>query len=101
MAKRQRHRLTAREVQTTTKDICDGFGLWVQYTKQYDSRSWLFRYRFDGADDQMGLGSVLVTSLAEARKRADEARNLIARESIRASRATRRSATALKRRKIG
>jgi integrase len=79
MAKRQRHRLTAREVQTTTKDICDGFGLWVQYTKQYDSRSWLFRYRFDGADDQMGLGSVLVTSLAEARKRADEARNLIAR----------------------
>jgi integrase len=79
MAKRQKHRLTAREVQTATKDLCDGFGLWVQYTKQYDSRSWLFRYRFDGADGQIGFGSTMTTSLAEVRKRAQEARDLIAR----------------------
>lgn len=79
MAKRQKHRLTAREVQTATKDLCDGFGLWVQYTKQYDSRSWLLRYRFDGSDRQIGLGSTVTTSLAEARKRAQEARDLVAR----------------------
>jgi integrase len=79
MAKRQKHRLTAREVQHATRDLGDGFGLWVQYTPKYDSRSWLFRYRFDGADKQIGLGSVLVTSLSEARRRAEEARNLISR----------------------
>jgi integrase len=79
MAKRQKHRLTAKEVQNATKDLADGFGLWVQYSPKYDSRSWLFRYRFGGADEQIGLGSVLVTSLAEARKRAQEARDFIAR----------------------
>jgi integrase len=79
MAKRQKHRLTAKEVQNATKDLADGFGLWLQYTPKYDSRSWLFRYRFDSADRQMGLGSTITTSLAEARRRAQEARDLIAR----------------------
>lgn len=80
MAKRQKHRLTAKEVLTTKKDLCDGFGLWVQYSEPYDSRSWLFKFRFDRVDDQMGFGSVLTVSLAEARKRAEEARNLRDRE---------------------
>jgi integrase len=79
MAKRQKHRLTVKEVQNATKDLADGFGLWLQYTPKYDSRSWLFRYRFDSADRQMGLGSTITTSLAEARKRAQDARDLIAR----------------------
>jgi integrase len=79
MAKRQKHRLTATEVKNATKDLADGFGLWLQYTPKYESRSWLFRYRFDGADRQMGLGSTITTSLAEVRKRAQEARDLIAR----------------------
>jgi hypothetical protein len=39
----------------------------------------LLRYRFDGRARQLGLGSALTTSLAEARKRAQEARDLIAR----------------------
>ena len=79
MAKRQKHRLTVKEVQNATKDLADGFGLWLQYTPKYESRSWLFRYRFDGTDRQMGLGSTITTSLAEARKRAQEVRDLIAR----------------------
>src|ERR1700688_3765782 len=79
MAKRQKHRLTAREGQTTSKDLCDCFVLWVQYSEKYGSRAWLFRYRFDGGDRQMGLGPIQTTSLAEARKRAQEARDLIAR----------------------
>lgn len=77
--RRQANRLTAREIKSADKDVCDGFGLWLQVSHKYGTKSWLFKYRFDGADKQMGLGSVLVTSLAEARKRAQEARDLIAR----------------------
>ncbi len=77
--RRQANRLTAPEIKSATKDVCDGFGLWLQVSHAYGTKSWLFKYRFDGADRQMGLGSVLVTSLAKARKRAQEARDLIAR----------------------
>jgi integrase len=74
-----KNRLTAREVQTATSDLCDGSGLWLQVTPALGGRSWLLRYRFDGKARQLGLGSALTTSLAEARKRAQEARDLIAR----------------------
>jgi integrase len=77
--RRQANRLTTREIKSADKDVCDGFGLWLQVSHKYGTKSWLFKYRFDGADKQMGLGSALVTSLAEARKRAQEARDLIAR----------------------
>ena len=42
-------RLTAREVQTATRDLCDGSGLWLQVTPALGGKSWLLRYRFDGA----------------------------------------------------
>jgi integrase len=74
-----KNRLTAREVQTADKDVCDGSGLWLQVTPALGGKSWLLRYRFDGRARQLGLGSALTTSLAEARKRAQEARDLIAR----------------------
>ena len=74
-----KNRLTAREVQTADKDVCDGSGLWLQVTPDLGGKSWLLRYRFDGKARQLGLGSALTTSLAEARKRAQEARDLIAR----------------------
>jgi integrase len=74
-----KNRLTAREVQTATRDLCDGSGLWLQVTPALGGRSWLLRYRFDGKARQLGFGSALTTSLAEARKRAQEARDLIAR----------------------
>jgi integrase len=74
-----KNRLTAREVQTATRDLCDGSGLWLQVTPALGGRSWLLRYRFDGKARQLGLGSSLTTSLTEARKRAQEARDLIAR----------------------
>ena len=74
-----KNRLTAREVQTADKDVCDGSGLWLQVTPALGGKSWLLRYRFDGRPRQLGLGSALTTSLAEARKRAQEGRDLIAR----------------------
>ncbi len=74
-----RNRLTAREIQAADKDVCDGSGLWLQVTPALGGKSWLLRYRFDGRARQLGLGSALTTSLAEARKRAQEARDLIAR----------------------
>jgi integrase len=74
-----KNRLTAREVQTADKDVCDGSGLWLQVTPVLGGKSWLLRYRFGGKARQLGLGSALTTSLAEARKRAQEARDLIAR----------------------
>src|SRR5580693_8425272 len=74
-----KNRLTAREVQTATSDLCDGSGLWLQVTPALGGKSWLLRYRFDGRARQLGLGSALTTTLAEARKRAQEARDLIAR----------------------
>jgi integrase len=77
VAKRQINRLTDREVRTAKKDRCDGLGLWLQYSPTYDARSWIFRYRFDGIDRQMGLGSALTVSLATARELAQDARNLL------------------------
>ncbi|HTZ68960.1 MAG TPA: integrase arm-type DNA-binding domain-containing protein [Roseiarcus sp.] len=74
-----KNRLTARSVATAIKDVCDGSGLWLQITPTLGGKSWLLRYRFDGRARQLGLGSALTTSLSEARKRAQEARDMIAR----------------------
>jgi integrase len=74
-----KNRLTATEVRSAAKDVCDGSGLWLQVTPALGGKSWLLRYRFGGRARQLGLGSSLTTGLAEARKRAQEARDLIAR----------------------
>jgi len=46
----------------------DGDGLYLSYRATFSTPRWLFRYRFDGKQRVMGLGSYAVLSLADARK---------------------------------
>jgi integrase len=75
--KRQINRLTTAKVRSATKDVCDGYGLWLQVSS-FNTKSWLLRFRLDGKDDSMGLGPLNTTSLAKARERAQKARDLLA-----------------------
>ena len=54
----------------------DGLGLWLQ-VRDADHKSWLFRYTSDGRQRQMGLGTLEMVSLAEARDAALTARRQI------------------------
>jgi len=74
--KRQINRLTATAVRNAKKDVCDGYGLWLQLSR-YDTKSWLFRYMIDGRDLSMGLGPLNTVSLARAREKAQKARELL------------------------
>jgi integrase len=74
--KRQINRLTAVAIKIATKDTCDGYGLWLQVSS-YKTKSWLFRFMIDGKADSMGLGPVKTTSLAKAREKAQQARDLV------------------------
>ena len=51
----------------------DGHGLYLQVSS-FGTKSWLFRYMIDGVPRKMGLGALHTVSLAEARKRAAQAR---------------------------
>ncbi|ODR94218.1 hypothetical protein AUC69_03455 [Methyloceanibacter superfactus] len=55
---------------------CDGLGLWLQVADG-GTKSWLFRYTRHGRARQMGLGALHTVSLAEARERARQARQII------------------------
>jgi integrase len=55
----------------------DGNGLYLQVSKT-GSRSWIFRYTLNGKTREMGLGSVTAFGLAQARERAQRARQLLA-----------------------
>jgi integrase len=54
----------------------DGGGLWLQVTSR-GARTWLFRFRHSGKAHAMGLGPLHTVSLAEARIRARECRQLL------------------------
>ena len=54
----------------------DGGGLYLQVSK-WQTKSWVFRYQIDGKRQQMGLGSINTVSLAEARTRARQMRQII------------------------
>ena len=54
----------------------DGGGLYLCVGSQ-SARSWIFRFARDGRTRYMGLGSLAVMSLAEARQKAGEARRLL------------------------
>ncbi len=56
---------------------CDGGGLYLQASKT-GARSWIFRYTRNGHTRDMGLGSFLTVTLAEARNGAANARSSIA-----------------------
>ena len=55
----------------------DGGNLYLQVSAS-GSKSWIFRYVMSGKERQMGLGSFLDFSLAEARERAKAQRQLVA-----------------------
>lgn len=71
-------KLTALEVSRKASPgrYGDGDGLWLQVTKA-QSKSWLFRYMLHGKAREMGLGSLKKVSLAAARKKASECRELL------------------------
>jgi hypothetical protein len=55
----------------------DGHGLYLQVSK-YGTKAWLFRYMMSGVARKMGLGPIhTIISLAEARRRASEARIMV------------------------
>jgi hypothetical protein len=72
------NKLTAIAVNKMTKTgyYGDGGGLWLQVSKS-GSKSWLFRYMLHGKSHEMGLGSVITVSLAEARELALQSRKLL------------------------
>ncbi|KQQ24090.1 integrase [Methylobacterium sp. Leaf122] len=55
----------------------DGGGLWLQITGK-GGKSWIFRFTLDGKAREMGLGSAITFSLAEAREKALTCRKLCA-----------------------
>jgi hypothetical protein len=52
----------------------DGAGLYLQVTSA-GAKSWIYRYQLAGKERQMGLGSLSAVSLADARRKAGEARS--------------------------
>jgi integrase len=98
-----RGRLTALKVERSKAPgmYGDGGGLYLQVTSA-GARSWIFRYRLNGylsktgkpLSREMGLGSLVVMSLADARDRAAECRRLLndGVDPLEAKRATRTQA---------
>ncbi len=68
--------LTARTVETVKKPgrHADGGNLYLNVTAT-GAKSWVFMFKRDGKQREMGLGSVRSVSLAEARKLAGKARD--------------------------
>ena len=73
------NRLSAKQVRDSQGKtrIADGGGLWLQVTHT-GAKSWLFIYRWQGKRPEIGLGPYPAVSLADARRRAEEARSLLA-----------------------
>ena len=71
--------LTFKQVEKETKPgyHFDGAGLYLQISKG-GSKSWILRYVLAGKAREMGLGSLVTFSLADARQRATDQRKLIA-----------------------
>jgi integrase len=72
------NQLTASKVQKIKAPgmYSDGAGLYLQVTGTA-AKSWLLRYSLRGKAREMGLGSVLKVSLAEARRKAAECHKLL------------------------
>jgi len=76
---REGGRLTALAVTRATERgyYADGRGLYLQVARG-GTRSWVLRFRWQGGRREMGLGSLADVPLAEARRKAVEARVAIA-----------------------
>jgi integrase len=72
---REGNKLTSMAARAASKPglYGDGHGLYLQVSK-FGTKAWLFRYMVDGVARKMGLGAIHTVSLAEARKRAGDAR---------------------------
>jgi integrase len=72
------NRLSPRTITAITKVgmHADGGGLYLQVS-QFDTKSWIFRFKLKGRERQMGLGSLNTISLAEARLEAGECRKML------------------------
>jgi hypothetical protein len=75
---RQLNRLSAKQVEKATKNgtYSDGGGLALVIKP--DRRAWQFRYTWQGNERFMGLGSANSVTLAQARLKATEARQMVA-----------------------
>lgn len=78
---RKANKLSAVKVNKlkTPGRYCDGLGLWLQVAESTNgvTKAWLFRYTRHGRARQMGLGALHTVSLAEARERARNARQIL------------------------
>ena len=79
MAK-QTHKLTDLKIKALKKSGLhgDGDGLYLKLSPT-GTRSWMFRFKIDGAPSKMGLGPYPAISLSEARNRARDARAQLVR----------------------
>src|SRR5271163_5058093 len=70
-------RLTALQVSRAKAPgmYADGRGLYLAVTTA-GARSWVYRFMLRGCSREMGLGSLTAVTLAEARRKATEARRL-------------------------
>ena len=70
-----RNKLNAKKVATLTKPnaYSDGGGLYLRVRKS-GTKSWFYIYMIDGKRREIGLGSALDVSLADARKKASDLR---------------------------
>jgi integrase len=76
--RREIHKLSAIKVKTAKEGrYGDGAGLYL-IVSESGSRNWVYRFTFKGKVREMGLGSGLVVTLAQARDKAAEARALVA-----------------------
>jgi integrase len=75
---RETNKLTALRVTRAKKPgrYSDGHGLWLQVSKS-GAKAWVFRYMRRGRARHMGLGALHTISLAEARERARQARQML------------------------
>jgi integrase len=78
---RQLNRLSQLQVKNAGEkgSLHDGGGLYLQVSKT-GTKSWLFCYRLNGREREMGLGAYPIVSLAEARGKRDEYRKLLAQK---------------------
>lgn len=74
----KKQKLTARKVAALRKPgfYGDGNGLWLNVRRE-GSKSWSYRFMLNGRARYLGLGPIHAVSLAEARQRAREARQVI------------------------
>ncbi len=76
MGSHTRNALTVRTISTSkATKLRDGGGLWL--IQKGAGRYWIFDHRFNGKRREMGLGPLHAVGLADARQKAEAARELI------------------------